>query len=199
LIEAFAIGLSALSAAKYAEVHRNTAQKFFMKLRLKIAEVSSEAERKLSGEIELDESYFGGKRPGRRGRGAADKQIVFGILERGGLVRIVPVEDVTAATLMEEVTTHTEKGCVYYTDQFRSYQSLKRFGKHYQIRHDHRCYARGKNHINGIEGFWSYAKKWLAKFNGVAPHNFFFYLKEIEWRYNHRKHIDIKLLLHKLI
>lgn len=186
LIEAFVLGLPALQAAGFAKVHRNSAQKMYKKIRLKIAEQSTQDVEKLKGEVELDESYFGGVRKGQRGRGAFNKQIVFGILERGGQVRTVVVEDVTAQTLMQEIEKNTEKGCVYYTDQFRSYASLSRFGKHIRIDH-RRMLVEGRNHINGIEGFWSYAKRLLRKYNGVSKKNFVFYLKEIEWRFNNRK------------
>ncbi len=85
---------------------------------------------KLSGEIELDERYFGGVRKGKRGRGAAGKSIVFGLLEKDGRVYTKFVENVSAETLMQHIATHTRKGSVYYTDAFRGYQSLQRFGKH---------------------------------------------------------------------
>ena len=77
---------------------------------------------RLSGEIELDESYFGGKRKGQRGRGAAGKSIVFGLLERDGRVYTKVVEDVSAETLMTHIEQHTRKGSVYFTDAFRGYR-----------------------------------------------------------------------------
>lgn len=196
LINAFALGLPALIAAQFAKVHRNTAHKFFKRIRERIAAQNEEG--KLKGEIELDESYFGGRRKGNRGRGAFSKRIVLGILERGGKVKTLLVEDVSAETLLSHIARHTEKGCVYYTDNFKSYNSLHRFGKHFRIDHAEN-FAREKNHINGIEGFWSYAKRLLTKYNGVSRKNFYFYLKEIEWRFNHRQHNDIKKLITQLL
>lgn len=196
LIEAFALGLPALTASIYAEVHRNTANKFFKKLRLKIAEETTRNVNLLKGEIEIDESYFGGKKKGKRGRGSTNKQIVFGILERGGKVRTILVHDVSAETLMKEIRENTEKGCVYFTDKFRSYNSLSRYGKHLQVDHG-KEFNNGGSHINGIEGFWSYAKRFLRKYNGVK--NFDLYIKEIEWRFNHRHDRHIKALLKKYI
>ena len=99
---------------------------------------------------------------------------------------------------MNEIIKHTEKGCVYYTDHFRSYNSLSRFGKHQRIDHQHK-FVQSRNHINGIEGFWSYAKRFLQKFNGVSKKNFYLYLKEIEWRFNNRQHADLEALLNKLL
>ena len=124
---------------------------------------------RLSGEIELDESYFGGKRKGQRGRGAAGKSIVFGLLERDGRVYTKVVEDVSAETLMTHIEQHTRKGSVYFTDAFRGYQSLQRYGKHLLVNHSKDFVdKRTKNHINGIEGFWSYAKHILYNYRGVS-------------------------------
>ncbi|MGE5444749.1 MAG: IS1595 family transposase, partial [Ignavibacteriales bacterium] len=81
---------------------------------------------KLKGEIEIDEAYFGGRRKGRRGRGASGKSIVFGLLESDGKVYTKVVERVSADELMAHIRKHTRKGSVYYTDTFRSYNSLKR-------------------------------------------------------------------------
>jgi transposase len=142
---------------------------------------------KLAGEIELDESYFGGRRKGQRGRGAAGKSIVFGLLERDGRVYTKVVENVTAQTLMSHIQARTRKGSVYYTDAFRGYQSLRRYGKHHLVSHSKQFVdRRTKNHINGIEGFWSYAKHILYNYRGVSKYHFPMYLKEIEYRYNHR-------------
>jgi len=142
---------------------------------------------KLRGEIELDEAYFGGRRKGKRGRGAAGKSLVFGLLERKGRVYTKVVEHVSAAELMQHIRQRTRKGSVYYTDSFRGYQSLKRYGKHHQVNHS-KSYVdkRTKNHINGIEGFWSYAKHILYNYRGVSKYHFPMYLKEIEYRFNHR-------------
>jgi transposase len=143
---------------------------------------------KFKGEIELDEAYFGGKRKGRRGRGAAGKSVVFGLLEREGRVYTKVVESVSAEELMRHIKARTRKGSVYYTDAFRGYQSLKRFGKHHTVSHRKSLVdRRTKNHINGIEGFWSYAKHILYNYRGVSKYHFPMYLKEIEYRFNHRK------------
>ncbi len=186
LLDCFVLGLPALQVAKHTGIHRNTVNRFFRRVRLKIAEEEYKDSDLLKGEIELDESYFGGRKKGPRGRSSLNKQIVFGILERKGKVHTVLVKDVTAATLMKEIKDHTEKGCVYYTDKFRSYNSLSRYGKHMKIDHA-KEYVRNKhNHINGIEGFWSFVKRRLRKFNGVRKNTFLLYLKESEWRFNNR-------------
>lgn len=143
---------------------------------------------RLKGEIELDEAYFGGRRKGKRGRGAAGKSVVFGLLERDGRVYTRVVESVSAEALMGHIRSRTRKGSVYYTDAFRGYQSLRRYGKHHTVSH-HRAMVdkRTRNHINGIEGFWSYAKHVLYNYRGISKYHFPMYLKEIEYRFNHRK------------
>ena len=111
---------------------------------------------KPSGQIELDESYFGGLRKARRGRGVAGKRLVFGLLKRDGRVYTNVVENVSAETLLQHIATHTGKGSLYYTDAFRGYQSLQRFGKQLVVHHSKEFVnKKSKNHSNAIEGFWS--------------------------------------------
>lgn len=141
----------------------------------------------LQGEVEMDEAYFGGRRKGKRGRGAAGKVPVFGILERRGRVQVEVVKDVTAQQLLDLTLRKVRRGSIVYTDRFRGYDSLM-FCGYRHLRIDHRkVFSRGKVYINGLEGFWSYAKERLIKFHGVSQRYFPLYLKEMEFRYNHRK------------
>ena len=158
----------------------------YHRLREAIYHVTELEGKKLKGEIELDEAYFGGRRKGKRGRGAKGKSIVFGLLERDGRVYTRVVEHVSKEELMEIIRKKTRKGSVYYTDTFRSYNSLRRLGKHHRINHSKALAWRGKNHINGIEGFWSFAKHILYNYRGVSKYHFPMYLKEVEYRFNHR-------------
>jgi len=88
---------------------------------------------------------------------------------------------------MSDICKKTRKGSVYYTDTFRGYNSLKRPGKHNTVNHSKALVdKKTKNHINGIEGFWSYAKHILYNYRGVSKYHFPMYLKEVEYRYNHR-------------
>jgi transposase len=141
----------------------------------------------LGGEIELDESYFGGKRKGKRGRGAAAKIPVFGILERNGKVCVEVVPDVRAETVLTLTVKKIRRGSIVYTDCFKSYDALMFCGyRHLQVDHG-KYFSSGRVYINGLEGFWSYAKERLAKHHGISPERFPLYLKELEFRYNHRK------------
>ena len=168
----------------------------YQRLRQALYHVAELEGSKLSGEIELDEAYFGGRRKGRRGRGAHGKSVVFGLLEQEGRVYTKVVTSVSAEELMQQIRQHTRKGSVYYTDAFRGYQSLKRYGKHRVVNHQKQFVdKRTRNHMNGIEGFWSYAKHILYNYRGVSKYHFPMYLKEIEYRFNHRQDNLFKLFL----
>ena len=173
----------------YGVVHRR-----FMQFRKSIADYCNAEAKRLNGELEMDESYFGGKRKGNRGRGANNKAIVFGILERKGRVYTVIVPNVSKETLMNEIENKTLKGSVFYTDGWKSYNSLHQFGKHNVIKHHEDEFAKAKNHINGIEGFWSYAKERFRKYHGINKTNYPLYLKEMEFRFNHRNESVFNLL-----
>jgi transposase len=95
---------------------------------------------------------------------------------------------------MNEIQNKTLKGSVFYTDGFRSYNDLKQYGKHNVIRHDNDEFAKEKNHINGLEGFWSFAKERFHKYHGINKANYPFYLKEMEFRFNHRNESVFNLL-----
>src|SRR5512139_2470745 len=155
-------------------------------IRMAIVCHAEDAKSLLDGEIELDEAYFGGRRKGKRGRGAAGKVPVFGILERDGQVHVSVVQDVSAATLLKLTVKKVRRGSVVYTDRFGSYDSLMFCGyRHLKIDHQ-KLFSSGRVYINGLEGFWSWAKERLMKHHGVSKARFPLYLKELEFRYNHR-------------
>jgi len=155
-------------------------------IRMAILSHAEDASSLLGGEIELDEAYFGGRRKGKRGRGAAGKVPVFGILERDGQVHVSVVADVSAATLLKLTVKKVRRGSVVYTDRFGSYDSLMFCGyRHLKIDHQ-KLFSSGRVYINGLEGFWSWAKERLMKHHGVSKLRFPLYLKELEFRYNHR-------------
>jgi len=181
----FALELSANRTAKELSLSYKTIRNKYMFFREKITEHLEDNFQKLSGELEIDETYFGGKRKGKRGRGAFNKVVVLGILERNGRVYTKVVPNVKAETLMQQIKNKTEKGSVYYTDCFKSYKSLKQYGKHSRINHE-KSFGNGHNHINGLEGFWSFAKERFHKYHGINKDNYEMYLKEMEFRFNNR-------------
>ena len=190
----FYLEISARKATNELRVNYKTVQSRFMQFRKLIANYCNKEAKKLNGEIEIDESYFGGKRKGQRGRGANNKTIVFGILERKGKIHTVIVEDISADTLMKEIENKTNKGSVFYTDGWKSYASLHQYGKHNIIDHDKKL-VENHNHIDGIEGFWSFSKERFHKYHGIDKKNYPFYLKEMEFRFNHRNENVYKLLV----
>jgi len=194
ILHYFSLEIPANKTAKDLGFSYNKVRGKYMQYRQDIYNFLQQEFNKLSGEIECDESYFGGRRKGNRGRGAAGKIKVFGMLERQGKIYTTIVDNVTAETLMNEIKNNSEKGSVFYTDKFRSYKSLKFYGKHLTIDHN-KYFKNGHRHINGLEGFWSFAKERLLKYHGVSKNNFLLYLKEMEFRYNYRKERLFHLLI----
>ena len=193
-LKLFELEVPVLRAAPQLGLSYNTTHRLFMLFRRRIYAWVSQDDL-LEGEIEADESYFGGKRKGKRGRGAANKTPVFGILERNGKVKVEIVQDVKAETLLRETIRKVKRGSLIYTDRFRSYDGLVAYGfRHERIDHS-KHFANGKVYINGIEGFWSYAKGKLLKYHGLSPTFFPYYLRELEFRYNHRNEDLFDLLL----
>ena len=190
----FYLEISARRAANELNLDYGVIHRKFTNYRKSIANYCNQEAKKLNGEIEIDESYFGGKRKGNRGRGAKNKAIVFGILERKGKIYTNIVENVSAETLMNEIKNKTNKGSVFYTDGWKSYASLEQYGKHNIIDHDKKL-VENHNHINGIEGFWSFAKERFHKYHGISKTNYPFYIKEMEFRFNHRNENVFNLLI----
>ena len=186
LIKQFVAGATARSAAALAGVNRHTATLYFQKLRELISAKLAEQTPWLSGEIEVDESYFGGARKGKRGRGAAGKVPVFGLLKRGGMVHAVIIPNAKQATLLPIIRQTIKPDSIVYTDSFTSYDALD-VSEFHHVRINHsEAFAHDRNHINGIENFWNQAKRHLRRFNGIPEQHFHLFLKECEWRFNYR-------------
>jgi len=188
LMEHFVAGTSARCAAELVGVNRKTAIYYYHRLREIIAyQMSLEMYEIWDGEIEVDESYFGGRRKGKRGRGAAGKVPVFGLLKRGGKVYTKVIADASSKTLMPIIRDKVIPDSIVYSDCWRGYNVLDTSEfKHYRINHS-KLFADKKNHINGIENFWNQAKRHMRKFNGIPKEHFPLFLKECEWRFNNPK------------
>ena len=183
LLEHFVSGSTARCAGELVGVNKTTAAYFFHRLR-EIIMMATENEMPLAGEIEVDESYFGGRRKGMRGRGAAGKVPVFGLLKRGGKVYAKVIPNAKGKTLKAIIDDRIVPDSIVYSDTFSSYNVLDVSElKHYRINHS-KLFADKKNHINGIENFWNQAKRHMRKFNGVPKDHFPLFLKECEWRFN---------------
>lgn len=190
ILKCFSEDLPAVKAAVLVGLNRKTIDRYYNWFREKIVMASIKEMEVVSGEVELDESYFGARRVrGKRGRGAAGKTPVFGLLKRDGKVFVTIVKNCSKGELMPIIKGHILEGSTIHTDGWKAYDGLIVNGyDHYRVHHSVNEFVRGKNHVNGIESFWSFAKRRLAKFNGIASHKFHIYLKESEFRFNYRNY-----------
>jgi transposase-like protein len=182
------------------EVHRSidVTQKsaWFMLQRLRLA-LRDGMGGKLSGEVEADETFIGGKarnmhksvhsrRISGGGRNIQDKIIVMGLLERGGKVRTQIIPDRQKPTLHPIVREHVEPGAALITDEMAGYKGLGKEYVHQIIDHAVQ-YVSGRIHTNGMENFWSLLKRGLGgTYISVEPFHLFRYLDEQVFRYNYR-------------
>ena len=190
ILRLFCLDLTASDAARLTGVSVRSVNDIYLKLRVRLAYECERRRPFKSGEVEIDESYFGPRRVrGKRGRGAARKTIVFGIFKRDGRVYTEVVPDCSKATLSAVIRGKIGPEVVVHSDGWPGYDGLVDVGyaKHFRVHHGRNQFARGDRHINGIESFWGYAKRRLAKFNGVPDDTFYFRLKETEYRFNHRR------------
>ena len=197
ILRCFGEDLTASSTARMTGVSVRSVNEIFLKIRRRLAAIC-DAEAPVSGTIEVDESYFGPHRvKGKRGRGAGEKTIVFGILKRGDHVWTQIVPDAKKRTLQKVIRGKVSLDSVIHTDGWIGYDGLVDVGyaKHFRVRHRENQFADRENHINGIESFWSSAKHRLAQFKGVPRRTFYLHLKESEFRFNHRHQSLYKLLL----
>jgi transposase len=179
----FVGGVPARTAAELVGVNRHSATLYYQKVREMIAYELND-DNPFDGEVELDESYFGGHRKGNRGRGAGGKIPVFGILKRGGKVYTKVIPNASSATLLPIINRRIQPDSIVYTDCWSAYNAIDvtQF-HHFRINHS-KLFADKHNHINGIENFWNQAKRWLRKYNGIPKENFPLFLKECEFRFN---------------
>ena len=203
----FCEDLTATQAARLAGVQRKTVNRWYHRFRIWIAEFQEAQAHQSSGEFELDESYFGGikkkthaEERRKRGRGAENKIPVLSTKKRSDeSVYTQIIKNASKRELLpivKRLVNHTDS--IVYTDKWRGYDGLVFDGyKHKRINHSKRYSNKQHTHINGIENFWSFAKKRLAKFNGLSRQTFYLHLKECEFRYN-KQHDMMKLLEKKL-
>jgi len=189
IVECFCFDIDASKTAQLLRLNRKTVNRYFGTFRRLIQQYQTTEMAQFVGIVELDESFFGPNRvrgrpgPRKRGRGTT-KQPVFGIYERNGRIYTELVTNCSALTLQKIIRGRVSPDSVILTDGWRGYDGLVDVGfdKHLRINKSKHFVSKGV-HINGIEAFWSFTKRRLAKFNGVKK-NFELHLKECEWRYN---------------
>jgi transposase-like protein len=179
-------GISAKQLQRELGVTYKTAWRMFKQIR----KLMDEDVNPLSGRVEVDETYIGGKRQGTRGRGAAGKTIVMGMVERDGnaITKVIP--NVLAKTLlpMIEQRVAKENKTIIFTDELQSYNQVERLGyAHEIVQHAAKQYVSGIAHVNTIESLWSTIKRGIDGVNHhVSPFYLQGYLDSYVFRYNHR-------------
>lgn len=143
----------------------------------------------LTGEVEVDETYIGGKRQGKRGRGSENKSKVVGATQRNGKIITKVIPNVKRSTLVPFMSKNVASGATLYTDEFPSYDHMTRLGyRHFRIEHQAKVYATGNVHTNSIEGFWSLVKRGISGvYHSVGTPYLQSYINEYAFRYNHRQ------------
>ncbi len=191
-------GVSSYEIAR--DIHVTQKSAWFMLHRLREVMQDPQTGGKLSGEIEVDETYIGGKARnmhkdrkarmlGGAGGGQVGKTAVQGLLERHGKIRTRVIGKAYKAKLVESITQHVEAGSTLYTDDYFMYDGIKDYD-HQVINHAEK-YVDGQIHTNGVENFWSLLKRGLhGTYVSVEPFHLFRYVDEQAFRFNNRKDID---------
>lgn len=182
-------GVPAKELQRQLGVTYKTAWRMGHEIRKYMAEIDGDDG--LSGHVEVDETYIGGKRSGgKRGRGAPGKTIVMGMIERNGdvITRVVP--NVRRTTLEGHILENVAIGSRISSDELRSYAKLARHGyEHGAVNHSAEEWARGSTHVNTTEGFWSRVKNSIRGTHvHVSAKHLPKYLGEFEFRFNMRRH-----------
>lgn len=203
IIWCFTLCLSARKAGRLLTVGGRDCWKMYQLIRYALVEKSKKQRRKITGTIELDESFYGGtfknlrkkvrmelRRLGlnKRGGGAKyRKQPVFGIFKRNGQVYLEPIPETKAKILSPIIKKKIKVGTDIFSDTGAWYNGLVGLGYvHRTIDHGKEEYVDGEIHINGLEGFWGLSKTNMHTYKGIQKKNWLLYLKEMEWRYNNR-------------
>jgi|SRR5580692_8446028 transposase-like protein len=191
-------GISSYEIARDVKVTQKSA--WFMLHRIRLAMQDDFFGSKLGGEVEVDETFIGGKarnmhkskKVGRgfEKRGGTSKTVVMGMLERGGRIKTKVLPERDRKTLHAQILAHVEEGSNVFTDEWGPYHGLNDKYVHDVINHAEE-YVNGRVHTNGIENFWSLLKRGLSgTYVSVEPFHLFRYLDEQMFRYNNRKNLD---------
>jgi transposase len=177
-------GISAKQIQRETGVTYKTAWRMFHQIRSLLEEDYPPT----TGEFEVDETYIGASKPGKRGRGAGGKAIVFGVAKRNGNVSALVPRNLKATTIVPLIKERVLPESMVYTDEFPTYDYLKEHGfKHKRIHHASKVWVAGNAHINTIEGFWSLLKRGIkGVYHAVSEKHLQSYINEYAFRYNHR-------------
>jgi transposase-like protein len=190
-------GISSCEVARALGVTQKTA--WFLLHRIRLAQQGKQGGGKLGGEVEVDETFIGGKARNMHkskreqritGTGGKDKAVVMGMIERGGEVRAFVVDNRRKKELQKHIHEQVEAGSAIFSDELKSYEGLEADYQHAVINHAIE-YANGNVHTNGMENFWSLLKRALhGTYISVEPFHLFRYIDEESCRFNNRKMND---------
>lgn len=199
LLSLFTRGVPAYQVRWHVPVSLATVERAFRLFRQAIYDAAMEelSQLRSSGELGLDETAFGNHRRGKGSWGAVGKVLIFGISQRDGHVVTFPVSN-RRRTPVRPIAHHSQRGSIASADDLPGYVTLTLWGKHQRVTHKRGQFFHGRSHINDIESFWSCVRMWLTHYRGVPRQYFPLYLKEIEWRFNHRNE-DLFSLLATLV
>jgi transposase len=186
-------GVSAKELERQLGVTYKTAWRMAHELRKLMANADDHGP--LSGHVELDETYVGGRKRGKRGRGSENKTVVFGMVERDGTLRAGPVPNAKRITLQPIIAKNIQRGSIISTDEMSAYKSLTKFGyRHGAVNHSWEEWARYDKrtdaliHTNTLEGYWSQLKRSIRGTHvHVSRKHLWKYVSEFSYRYNMRK------------
>lgn len=185
LISSTRSGISAKQLQRELGVTYKTAWRIFHAIRSLLREDT----KPMSGEVEIDETYIGGKAHGKRGRGAGNKTLVFGMAQRQGDLKAFATSNVKHSTIYPIMKQHILPQSMIYTDEFTTYDNLNQQGYHHKwVQHASKVYVSGNAHTNTIEGFWSVLKRGIdGVYHAVSEKHLQGYINEYSFRYNHRQ------------
>lgn len=197
-------------SAKELERQLGVTYKTAWRMGHQIRKLMSQGGNMLSGVIEMDETFVGGKRANmhykkqqtlKQGTGPINKTAVFGMIERGGEIKAGVVPDVKIGSLLPKIVQHVEAGSIIHTDEQPAYRTLNAVGfKHSMISHGQGEYVRAEVHTNSIEGFWGQLKRSInGTFHQVSPKHLQAYVDEFAFRYNRRSAVSPAPIFPKLV
>jgi transposase len=185
LMSATRCGISAKQLQRELGVTYKTAWRIFYQIRSLLNEHCEP----LDGTVEVDETYIGARKPGKRGRGAGGKAPIFGMVERKGDVKAIVTNNLKGDTVYPILKEYVLPKSMVYTDEYTTYSTLKYRGyNHKKVNHAQKVYVAGDVHTNTIEGFWSLLKGGISGvYKAVGKQHLQHYVDEYAFRYNHRK------------